>query len=66
MSTCTTVQQLADHLDIDEKRLRGWLRQGFPKQAPGKGGRWVLTSRMNDAMAHRLKAFNKSRRDRGK
>ncbi|PPF44138.1 hypothetical protein C5B85_10860 [Pseudoclavibacter sp. AY1F1] len=39
--TPTTPAQLADELDIDEKRLRARLRLHY--EGPGKGGRWSLT-----------------------
>lgn len=49
----TTTTQLADHLDVPEKKLRAWLRQEYPQLAPGRGGTWELTPRMNHAMAAR-------------
>lgn len=45
-----TVQQLADELNLPEKRIRRWLREDFPERAPGKGGRWVVTA----ALRHRV------------
>jgi predicted site-specific integrase-resolvase len=41
-----SVQQLADKLDVDEKTIRRWLREGFPAAAPGQGRQWELTSYM--------------------
>ena len=42
----TTVQQLADYLNVPEKQLRHKLRAEFPKSA-GQGGQWALTPVMN-------------------
>lgn len=39
--TPTTPAQLADELNVDEKRLRAQLRLHY--EGPGKGGRWSLT-----------------------
>jgi phage antirepressor YoqD-like protein len=52
--TVTTVQQLADYLDVPEKRLRAWLRQEYPTKAPGQGDQWVLTPEMKKRMAERV------------
>jgi hypothetical protein len=49
----TTVQQLSDYLDVDEKTLRRWLREQFPKEAPGSGGQWELTVVMRREMRAR-------------
>jgi len=56
LRTMTTVQQLADYLDVREKTLRGWLRQEYPAKAPGRGRRWRLTPEMNRRMAARAGA----------
>jgi hypothetical protein len=44
--TVTTAQQLADYLDVPEKRLRAWLRKDYPAKAPGQGDQWTLTPEM--------------------
>ena len=49
----TTVQQLADFLDVNEKTLRRWLREQFPDDAPGSGGQWELTLVMRREMRAR-------------
>ena len=51
--TITTAPQLADHLNVNQKKLRGWLRKDFPKQAPGQGDEWRLTPEVNRRMAER-------------
>jgi hypothetical protein len=38
-----TVAWLAFVLDMPEHELRVWLRDMFPRRAPGKGGRWDIT-----------------------
>jgi hypothetical protein len=55
MAITTTVQQLADLLDVPEKRLRDWLREDFPESAPGRGYRWLITTEMKRAMKKRAK-----------
>lgn len=49
----TSVPQLADRLDVPEKTLRAWLREEFPREAPGQGGQWELTDEMRRKMAER-------------
>ena len=53
ITTITTAPQLADHLNVDAKKLRGWLRKDYPDRAPGQGDEWVLTPDMNRWMAER-------------
>lgn len=55
LKTITTAPQLADYLNMNEKTLRGWLRQAFPKKAPGQGDQGVLTEEMNRRMAERAR-----------
>jgi hypothetical protein len=52
--TITTVQQLADYLNVPEKRLRAWLRKEYPTKAPGQGDQWTLTPEMRKRMAERV------------
>jgi len=59
MTVTTTVQQLADQLNMDEKRLREWLREDFPDDAPGQGYRWLITTPMRQAMRKRAKRAGK-------
>ena len=49
--TITTVQQLADYLNVPEKGLRARLRKEYPAKAPGQGDQWTLTLEMNRHMA---------------
>ena len=46
---------LAWILGVSDKTLRSWLRQEFPKKAPGKGNRWTLNLVMARRMAERAK-----------
>ena len=60
-----TVQQLADRIDVGEKTVRHWLREQFPKAAPGGGAVWELTPEMIryvETMAARMKARREARR----
>jgi len=51
-----TPQTLAYILDIEEYQVRIWLRHFYPKSAPGKGGRWVITQRMARHIARLARA----------
>ena len=53
ITTITTAPQLADYLNVDAKKLRGWLRKDYPNRAPGQGDEWALTPEMNRRMAGR-------------
>jgi hypothetical protein len=52
----TIVQQLADHLNVPEKRSRAMLRKEYPAKAPSKGDQWTLTPEMNRRMAELVRA----------
>ena len=52
--TITTVQQLADLLNVPEKRLSAWVREEYPTKAPGQGDQWILTPGMRKRMAERV------------
>jgi predicted site-specific integrase-resolvase len=51
-----TVYELSYMLDVDEKTLRRWLREDYPKRAPGKGNRWEITTQMARRMVRRAHA----------
>jgi len=51
--TMITVYELSYMLDVDEKTLRRWLREDYPKRAPGKGNRWEITTQMARRMVRR-------------
>ena len=53
LMTITTAPQLADYLNVNEKKLRSWLRKDFPEHAPGQGDEWALTPEMNRRMVER-------------
>jgi hypothetical protein len=53
LQAITTAPRLADYLDVSEKTLRHWLREDFPRNAPGQGDEWRLTPEMNRRMAVR-------------
>lgn len=57
----TTPQQLADHLDVDEKYVRHALRESYPEVAPGKGRRWDLTPTMCATVITRANAMKHRR-----
>lgn len=62
----TTVQQLADDLDADEKYVRSILRKEYPESAPGKGQRWELNAKMRATVKSRVTAMRKRRLARAK
>lgn len=61
MPSYTTVQQLADDLDADEKYVRHVLREEFPEKAPGKGKRWELNAKMRAKVTSRVTAMRKQK-----
>jgi hypothetical protein len=46
---------LAMELGVDERKLRAWLRTEYGRQAPGKGGEWIITIDMVIAAARWFK-----------
>lgn len=47
---------LAYILNVDEKTIRGWLRDMYPNSAPGKGGRWSVTASMARRVVQKARA----------
>jgi hypothetical protein len=56
MDAIVTPGYLAYILNVDEKTLRGWLRDMYPNSAPGKGGRWSITATMARRMVQKARA----------
>lgn len=49
-SSTMTPKALAEELDIDPKRLRGWLRGSeYAREAALKGTNWAITAEVADA-----------------
>lgn len=48
-STTITPKALAEELNIDPKRLRGWLRANHTRPAEAKGTTWGITPEAADA-----------------
>jgi len=50
-TTTTTPKALAEELNVDAKRIRGWLRGSeFAREIEAKNTTWAITEEMADAV----------------